>query len=125
VLGRWSFLSELREGETPQTQPPVETKEKEYKRRLTRRGNSNVLAHFSSIRVLTVLIDNGVRSFTTRILEKRRVGVIFCVTSWLPSRRIINILIAPRRDDAIRFLHSRLAGDTTPDAMDGSLEENS
>ena len=35
--------------------PPVETKEKEYTRRLTRRGNSNVLAHFSSIRVLTVL----------------------------------------------------------------------
>ena len=54
MLGRWSFLSELREGETPQTQPPVETKEKEYTRRLTRRGNSNVLAHFSSIRVLTV-----------------------------------------------------------------------
>ena len=34
---------------------PVETKEKEYTRHLTRRGNSNILAHFSSIRVLTVL----------------------------------------------------------------------
>jgi len=55
VLGRWSFPSELHEGEAPQTQPPVETKEKEYKRHLTRRGSSNVLAHFSSIRVFTVL----------------------------------------------------------------------
>ena len=54
MLGRWNFPSELREGKTPQTQPPVETKEKEYTRRLTRRSNSNVLAHFSSIRVFTV-----------------------------------------------------------------------
>jgi len=55
VLGRWNFTSEPREGKTPQTQPPVETKEKEYTRRLTRRGNPNVLAHFSSIRVFTVV----------------------------------------------------------------------
>jgi len=38
------------------------------------------------------------------------------------SRRVTTILITPRRDDVIRFLHSRLAEDTTPDAMDGSLE---
>ena len=54
MLGRWNFPSQLPEGKTPQTQPSVETKQKEYGRRLTRRGNYNVLAHFSSIRVFTV-----------------------------------------------------------------------
>ena len=62
MLGRWNFPSQLREGKTPQTQPLAETKEKEYTRRLTRRGNSNVLAHFSSIRVLTVLLGRSLCS---------------------------------------------------------------
>jgi len=38
------------------------------------------------------------------------------------SGRVATILITPRRDDVIRYLHTRLAGDTTPDVMDGSLE---
>ena len=38
------------------------------------------------------------------------------------SGRVTTILITPRRDDVIRYLHSRLAEDTTPDAMDGSLQ---
>ena len=38
------------------------------------------------------------------------------------SGRVATILITPRRGDVIRYLHTRLAEDTTPDAMDGSLE---
>jgi len=38
------------------------------------------------------------------------------------SRRVTAVLITPRRDDVIRYIHSRLAEDTTPDAMDGSLK---
>ena len=38
------------------------------------------------------------------------------------SGRIATILITPRRNDVIRYLYSRLAEDTTPDAMDSSLE---
>ena len=38
------------------------------------------------------------------------------------SRRVTTILITPRRDDVIKYLHGRLAEDTTPDAMDGSLK---
>ena len=30
MLGYWNFPTQPREGKTPQTQPPVETKEKEY-----------------------------------------------------------------------------------------------
>jgi len=37
-------FSELSEGRTPQTQPSVETKQKEYAQCVTRRGNSNVQA---------------------------------------------------------------------------------
>ena len=33
-----------------------------------------------------------------------------------------SLFINTKRDDIIRYLHARLAGDTTPDAMDGSLE---
>ena len=38
------------------------------------------------------------------------------------SGRVTTIFITPRRDDVIIFLRSRLAEDTTPDAMDSSLE---
>ena len=38
------------------------------------------------------------------------------------SRRVTTIRITPRRLDIIRYLHSRLDEDTTPDAMDSSLE---
>ena len=36
--------------------------------------------------------------------------------------RITSIPISPQRDDIITYLHSRLAEDTTPDAMDCALE---
>ena len=45
MLGRWNFPAQLCEGKTQQTQ----TKQKEYARWLTRRGNYNILANFSSI----------------------------------------------------------------------------
>jgi len=38
------------------------------------------------------------------------------------SGRVVTIRITPRRGDIIRYLHSRLDEDTTPDAMDSSLE---
>jgi len=38
------------------------------------------------------------------------------------SGRVTTIRITPRRGDIIRYLHSRLDEDITPDAMDGSLE---
>ena len=41
-------------------QPSIATKQKEYTRRLTRRGNYNVLAHFPSIRVFTVGFPNQI-----------------------------------------------------------------
>ena len=36
--------------------------------------------------------------------------------------RVTSISINPKRDDIITYLHSRLAADTTPDAMDSTLE---
>ena len=36
--------------------------------------------------------------------------------------RVATIRITPRRGDIIRYLHNRLDEDTTPDAMDSSLE---
>jgi len=36
--------------------------------------------------------------------------------------RVTSLPISTGRDDMIRYLHSRLEGDTTPDAMDSSLE---
>jgi len=36
--------------------------------------------------------------------------------------RVTSLSISTKRDDIIRYLHTRLAQDTTPDAMDSSLE---
>jgi len=36
--------------------------------------------------------------------------------------RVTNLSISPKRDDIVAYLHSRLAADTTPDAMDSTLE---
>ena len=38
------------------------------------------------------------------------------------SGRITSISISPKRDDIIRYLHSKLDEDTNPDVMDSSLE---
>ena len=65
-----------------------------------------------------------------RILEKSPVTRIF-VTGRPHIRpeigrclagRVVGVSISPKRDDIIRYLHSRLHEDTTPDAMDSSLE---
>ena len=36
--------------------------------------------------------------------------------------RVMSVSISPRRDDIVTYLRSRLAADTTPDAMDSTLE---
>ena len=36
--------------------------------------------------------------------------------------RVTNLSISAKRDDIVTYLHSRLAADTTPDAMDSTLE---
>jgi len=36
--------------------------------------------------------------------------------------RVTSLAISPKRSDVVRYLHSRLEEDTTPDAMDSSLE---
>ena len=36
--------------------------------------------------------------------------------------RVTSVSISPKRDDIITYLHSRLAADITPDAMDSALE---
>ena len=36
--------------------------------------------------------------------------------------RVTSISISPKRDDIVTYLHSRLAADPTPDAMDSTLE---
>jgi len=38
--------------------------------------------------------------------------------------RVESVSISPRREDIITYLRSRLAADTTPDAMDSTLEED-
>jgi len=38
------------------------------------------------------------------------------------TRRVTSLSINTKRDDIIRYLHSRLKEDTAPDAMDSSLE---
>ena len=53
-MDRPFFPANLRGGTTQQTQPSVKKKQKEYTRRLARRGNCDILAYFSSIRVFTV-----------------------------------------------------------------------
>ena len=36
--------------------------------------------------------------------------------------RVMNVSISPKRDDIVTYIRSRLAADTTPDAMDSTLE---
>ena len=38
------------------------------------------------------------------------------------GEKVIRICISPKRDDVVTYIHSRLATDTTPDAMDSTLE---
>ena len=58
---------------------------------------------------------------TTRIFVTGRPHIRPDITRRL-GRRVTSLPIGTKRDDIIRYLHSRLEEDTTPDAMDSSLE---
>ena len=57
----------------------------------------------------------------TRIFVTGRSHIQAEVGKRLPGR-VTSISITPRQEDIISYLHSRLDEDTTPDAMDSSLE---
>ena len=38
--------------------------------------------------------------------------------------KVVTLSITPTKDDIVRFLREKLKEDTTPDAMDKSLEED-
>ena len=61
------------------------------------------------------------QSPTTRIFVTGRPHIRADITRRLAGR-VTSLLISTKRDDIIRYLHSRLEEDTTPDAMDSSLE---
>ena len=61
------------------------------------------------------------QSPTTRIFVTGRPHIQPDITRRLAGR-VINLPISTKRDDIIRYLHSRLEEDTIPDAMDSSLE---
>jgi len=62
------------------------------------------------------------KSPDTRIFVTGRPHIQTEIENRLPGR-VITILITARRDDITRYLHTRLAEDTTPDAMDDTLEK--
>jgi len=57
----------------------------------------------------------------TRIFVTGRPHIRLDITRRLAGR-VTNLPISTKRDDIIRYLHSRLEEDTTPDEMDNSLE---
>ena len=61
------------------------------------------------------------QSPTTRIFVTGRPHIRADITRRL-ARRVTSLPISTKRDDIIRYLHSKLEEDTTPDAMDSSLE---
>ena len=61
------------------------------------------------------------RSPSVRVLMTGRPHIRSEVTKRL-SGRVTSIRVTPRRHDIISYLHSRLDGDTTPDAMDSTLK---
>ena len=61
------------------------------------------------------------RSPSTRVFTTGRPHIQAEVEKRL-SRRVTTICITPKKHDIISYLHSRLDGDTTPDAMDSSLK---
>ena len=58
---------------------------------------------------------------TTRVFVTGRPHIRPDITRRLGGR-VTSLPISTKRDDIIRYLHSRLEEDTTPDAMDSSLE---
>ena len=61
------------------------------------------------------------RSPGTRIFVTGRPHIVTEIRARL-GERVTSISIGPKRDDIITYLNSRLATDTTSDAMDSSLE---
>ena len=61
------------------------------------------------------------RSPSTRVFTTGRPHIQAEVEKRL-SRRVTTVCITPKKHDIISYLHSRLDGDTTPDAMDSSLK---
>ena len=60
---------------------------------------------------------------STRIFLAGRLHVRDEVEKHLAGR-VVAVSITPTKDDIIRFLRAKLKEDTTPDAMDNSLEED-
>ena len=63
------------------------------------------------------------KSPSTRIFLAGRLHVRDEVEKHL-ARKVVAVSITPTKDDIIRFLRAKLREDTTPDAMDNSLEED-
>ena len=57
----------------------------------------------------------------TRIFVTGRPHIIPEIAKGL-NGRVTTVSISPKRDDIVIYLHSRLAADVTPDAMDSALE---
>ena len=57
----------------------------------------------------------------TRIFMTGRPHILPAIGRCLAGR-VTSLSISPSREDLVTYIHSRLAADTTPDAMDGNLE---
>jgi len=57
----------------------------------------------------------------TRIFVTGRPHILPTIGRRLAGR-VTSLSISPKRDDIVTYIHSRLAADTTPDAMDSTLE---
>ena len=73
------------------------------------------------VKILNSLKQVLQKSPDTRIFVTGRSHIRVEIENRL-SRTVATILITPRRDDIIRYLHSRLAEDAMPDVMDCSLK---
>ena len=73
------------------------------------------------VKILNSLKQVLQKSPDTRIFVTGRSHIRVEIENRL-SGRVASVLITPRRDDVIRYLHSRLAEDTMPDVMDCSLK---
>jgi len=73
------------------------------------------------VKILDLLNQITQKCQGTRIFVTGRPHIRSEIGRRLPWR-VADLSISPKRDDIIAYLHTRLAEDTTPDAMDSSLE---
>ena len=73
------------------------------------------------VKLLSSLNQILKESPTTRVFVTGRPHIQAEIGKRLPGR-VTSLSITPMHDDIISYLHSRLDEDTTPDAMDSSLE---